>query len=80
MTDSPAVLASAEYGMSPQTQKYMKARAVAMGEEADFGGPVGQACVMQINPNHAIMKRLKAKVDMAGDGQPDDEAAKTAQV
>ena len=37
------MLASAEYGMSPQMQKYMKARAVAMGEEADFGGPVGQA-------------------------------------
>jgi hypothetical protein len=37
-----AVLAQAEYGMSPQMQKYMKARAVAMGEEADFGGMVGQ--------------------------------------
>ena len=48
LSDSPAVLAQAEYGMSPQMQKYMKARAVAMGDEADFGGAVGQAGVLQV--------------------------------
>ena len=48
LSDSPAVLAQAEYGMSPQMQKYMKARAVAMGDDMDFGGPVGQASVLQV--------------------------------
>ena len=41
-------LAQAEYGMSPQMQKYMKARAVAMGDDMDFGGPGGQASVLQV--------------------------------
>lgn len=77
LSDSPAVLAQAEYGMSPQMQKYMKARAVAMGDEADFGGAVGQACVLQINPNHPILKKLKAKVDL---GEPGDDAKRTAQL
>lgn len=78
LSDSPAVLAQAEYGMSPQMQKYMKARAVAMGDDMDFGGPVGQASVLQVNPNHPILKKLKAKIDLNEAG--DDEATRTAQL
>jgi len=77
LSDSPAVLAQAEYGMSPQMQKYMKARAVAMGDEMDLGGGVGQASVLQINPDHPILQKLKAKVDL---GQPGDDAKRIAQL
>jgi hypothetical protein len=34
--------------MSPQMQKYMKARAVAMGDDMDLGSTVGQASVLQV--------------------------------
>ena len=39
-----------------------------------------QACVMQINPEHPIIKTLKAKVDLADEGQVGDDAKRTAQL
>jgi HSP90 family molecular chaperone len=39
LVDSPATLVQSAYGMSPTMQRYMKAQAVAMGEENGmFGG------------------------------------------
>eukprot|EP00284_Hemiselmis_tepida_P013329 CAMPEP_0174925232 /NCGR_PEP_ID=MMETSP1355-20121228/7769_1 /TAXON_ID=464990 /ORGANISM="Hemiselmis tepida, Strain CCMP443" /LENGTH=739 /DNA_ID=CAMNT_0016171123 /DNA_START=36 /DNA_END=2255 /DNA_ORIENTATION=+ len=81
LTDSPALLAQGENGMSPQMQKYMKARAVAMGEaesEADLMGmgAMGPKGVLQINPNHPIITKLKESLSAgAGKGTPDDEKA-----
>jgi len=76
LSDSPAMLAQGEYGMSPQMQKYMKARATAMGDaSADVAGPIGQASVLQINAEHPIVKSLKAEIEAAGeDAEPSDKA------
>ena len=57
LTDSPAGLVQGAYGMSPSMQRYMKAQAVAAGQGADAMGGMNQA-VLEINPNHPIVKDL----------------------
>jgi HSP90 family molecular chaperone len=45
LVDSPATLVQSAYGMSPTMQRYMKAQAVAMGEENGmFGGGMVSRC------------------------------------
>ena len=57
LTDSPAGLVQGAYGMSPSMQRYMKAQAVAAGQgEAVMGGM--NKAVLEINPNHPIVKDL----------------------
>eukprot|EP00960_Hanusia_phi_P048199 758817-Hanusia_phi.AAC.1 len=75
LSDSPSTLAQAQYGMSPQMQKYMKARAVAMGDEADWSGGSGQAAILQVNPNHPILVSLKERMDA---GEPGDDEKRVA--
>merc|ERR1712176_1265516 len=61
LTDSPAALVQGAYGMSPSMQRYMKAQAVASG--ADAAGMAGMnKAVLEINPNHAIVKDLERMV------------------
>ncbi|KAG5191129.1 heat shock protein 90 [Tribonema minus] len=61
LVDSPATLVQSAYGMSPTMQRYMKAQAVAMGEEGGmFGGGLNQA-VLEINLTHPIIKRLETR-------------------
>lgn len=61
LTDSPAALVQGAYGMSPSMQRYMKAQAVASG--ADAGAMAGMnKAVLEINPNHAIVKDLERMV------------------
>ena len=59
LTNSPAALVQAAYGMSPSMQRYMRAQAVASGNKDDMGnfGRNSQA-VLEINPNHPIVKDL----------------------
>jgi HSP90 family molecular chaperone len=63
LTDSPAALVQGAYGMSPTMQRYMKAQAVASGQDSSF--PDMNKAVLEINPNHAIVKDLErlCKVD-----------------
>jgi molecular chaperone HtpG len=59
LTNSPAALVQAAYGMSPSMQRYMRAQAVAAGNKDDMSsfGRNSQA-VLEINPNHPIVKDL----------------------
>ena len=62
LTDSPAALVQGAYGMSPTMQRYMKAQAVASGE-GEMGGLDGMnKVVMEINPNHPVIKDLDRMV------------------
>jgi len=70
LTDSPANLAQGKFSMSPQMQKYMKARAVAMGG-------AGMPSVLQINPEHPIVAKLNKQLQ---DGTKDDTTERTAQL
>jgi molecular chaperone HtpG len=62
LVDSPAALVQGAYGVSPTMQRYMKAQSVASGGgDADALGGMNQA-VLEINPNHPIIKDLDAMI------------------
>ncbi|KNC35489.1 heat shock protein [Plasmodium falciparum RAJ116] len=60
LINSPALLVQGEMGMSPSMQKYMKQQATAQGisENEMFGGQSANQPVLEINPNHFIIKQL----------------------
>merc|ERR1740117_2431792 len=61
LTDSPAALVQGAYGMSPTMQRYMKAQAVASGQEDMLNDNMNQA-TMELNPDHPIVKDLSRMV------------------
>lgn len=60
LIDSPALLVQGDMGLSPSMQKYMKQQATAQGmsENEMFGGQSTNQPVLEINPNHFIIKQL----------------------
>eukprot|EP00980_Cylindrotheca_fusiformis_P006315 scaffold1354_cov112-Cylindrotheca_fusiformis.AAC.2 len=71
LTDSPAALVQGAYGMSPSMQRYMRAQAVAAGSEVGDLDNMNKV-VMEINPNHPIIKDLDKMVK----GDKESEATK----
>lgn len=71
LTDSPAALVQGAYGMSPSMQRYMRAQAVAAGSEVGDLDSMNKV-VMEINPNHPIVKDLDKMVK----GDKESEATK----
>jgi len=61
LTDSPAALVQGAYGMSPTMQRYMRAQAVASTGSSDDLPDMNKA-VLEINPNHGIVKDLDRMV------------------
>ncbi|CAM9801989.1 unnamed protein product [Chrysoparadoxa australica] len=70
LVDSPAALVQSAYGMSPTMQRYMKAQAVAMGQEEDqmFGGMGQNQAVLEINASHPLMQDLERKFSTNPEG------------
>jgi molecular chaperone HtpG len=66
LTDSPAALVQGAYGMSPTMQRYMRAQAVASG---DNELPEINQAVLEINPNHPIIKDMSRSVQMDKESQ-----------
>lgn len=60
LVDSPAALVQGAYGMSPTMQRYMRAQSVASGGDGSLPGL--NKAVLEINPNHAIVKDLDRMV------------------
>jgi molecular chaperone HtpG len=58
LTQSPACLVADVYGMSLHMERLMKDAGQALG---GFGG--GKKPIFEINPNHALVQRLKAEQD-----------------
>jgi len=61
LTESPAALVQGAYGMSPTMQRYMRAQAVASGQEEMLNMNMNQA-TMEINPDHQVVQQLKSMV------------------
>lgn len=57
LQDSPAALVQGAYGMSPTMQRYMRAQAVASGQD-DSGLSAMNQAILEINPNHPIVKDI----------------------
>merc|ERR1719240_298820 len=67
LVDSPATLVQSEYGVSPNMQKYLRAQSV-MDEDSkgEFANIFNQA-VLEINPSHPIITKLKAMQEADSD-------------
>jgi HSP90 family molecular chaperone len=75
LTGSPAALVQGAYGMSPTMQRYMRAQSVAAGgADAGFGMPSSMnKAVLEINPNHGIVKDLDRMLKSSGGGGKEDD-------
>ena len=75
LSDNPAALVQSAYGMSPTMQRYMKAQNVASGgSDASMMGSFNQA-VLEVNPNHPIVRDLERMVSgMRGEVGDDEDA------
>jgi len=73
LTDSPAALVQGAYGMSPTMQRYMRAQTVASG--SDMGLDQMNQAVMEINPNHPIVKDLERMVKGEKEAKETEEYA-----
>jgi heat shock protein beta len=72
LAENPAALVQSAYGMSPTMQRYMKAQNVASGgSDAGMMGSFNQA-VLEVNPNHPIVRDL-ARMVRGKSGEEEDE-------
>jgi molecular chaperone HtpG len=74
LTDSPAALVQGAYGMSPTMQRYMRVQAVASGDEVNGLDKMNKV-VMEINPNHPIIKDLGRMVKADKEGKETESFA-----
>ena len=74
LVDSPAALVQGAYGMSPTMQRYMRAQTVASG--SDMGLDRMNQAVMEINPNHPIVKDLERMVKGNKEAKKTEEYAR----
>ena len=73
LVDSPAALVQGAYGMSPTMQRYMRAQTVATG--SDLGMDRMNRAIMEINPNHPIVKDLERMVKVDKESKETEEYA-----
>lgn len=69
LIESPATIVQSEYGVSPTMQKYLRAQAVVQdSNQGQFSNVFNQA-VLEINPDHPIIKDLKLLYQKDPDAQ-----------
>jgi len=66
LTDSMSVIVQASWGMTPTMQRYMKATA-SQRPDQDMGA-MNQA-ILEINPNHAVIKKMKEAMERDDKGE-----------
>ena len=60
ITESPCVLVTGEYGWSANMERIMKAQAL---RDTSMGMGMGASKTMEVNPQHRIVKAIRAKVE-----------------
>lgn len=69
LVDSPATIVQSEYGCSPSMQKYLKAQAVMEEDKNGQYAQIFNQAVLEINPDHAIIKHLQRMHDSDPEGK-----------
>lgn len=69
LIDSPATLVQSEYGVSPSMQKYLRAQAVVESDEKGQFENIFNQAVLEVNPSHPIIIRLRAMQEADPDSQ-----------
>jgi molecular chaperone HtpG len=64
LVDSPATLVQSEYGVSPSMQKYLRAQAVVENDDKGQFENIFNQAVLEVNPNHPIIERLKVMAEV----------------
>jgi heat shock protein beta len=67
LVDSPATLVQGEWGMSPMMQRYMKSQTTSSGQDSAFAMGSRNQAILEINPDHAVIQKLKGLYETAPD-------------
>ena len=76
LIDSPATLVQSEYGVSPNMQKYLRAQAVAEADDKGTFSNIFNQAVLEINPNHPIIQKLKSMQEIDPEGEESTNTVK----
>ena len=74
LVGSAATLVQSSYGMSPTMARYMRAQAVAFGEQ-DSTMTGSQQAIMEINPEHPVVRSLQSSFETAPDADSTKQTA-----
>jgi len=75
LVDSPATLVQSEYGVSPSMQKYLRAQAVVDEDDKGQFANVFNQAVLEINPDHPIIKNLRVMQEIDSSSEDAKETA-----
>merc|ERR1711957_492644 len=75
LVDSPAALVQAEWGLSPMMQRYMKAQTTAADDA--FAVDARNQAILEINPEHAVIQRVKTAMVMSPDAPETEDLVAT---
>jgi HSP90 family molecular chaperone len=73
LVDSPATLVQGEWGMSPMMQRYMKSQTTSSASDSAFAIGSRNQAILEINPNHNVIKNLKNAMETAPDSQSTED-------
>merc|ERR1711972_886025 len=73
LVDSPATLVQGEWGMSPMMQRYMKSQTTSSASDSAFAIGSRNQAILEINPQHAVIKQLKSAMETAPDAETTED-------
>merc|ERR1712157_567793 len=73
LVDSPATPVQGEWGMSPMMQRYVKSQSTSSSSDSAFAIGSRNQAILEINPDHGVIKQLKDAMDSAPDADETED-------